>query len=320
MTAPVSRPGNPLVTAGGGRQASDPEGISRRLFCGSLLSAALLPGGQARAAPLDLGRQPDLLTAMIRMRGSLSGEMVIGWVRARRFAVSQGVIEPVCGFVAATLSRFTRVSDDLYSAVMLEITHYTDFHTGELLETLQMPFSGREVRVPAYRFGPETVRFAVNLDEKTSYAPVPGTTEREFAPAGSVLMTKSIEQVPLDGDELCLRHEEYGRVYPDAADYPSMFYKESTLWTAPAREVLAGNAPSVNAGVFYAAMTSWRPWMQMGEIPGHTTSNGIGGKVASMDQLPEDWLRFTRQVHPDVLDDPEAALAPRTTTKEPTND
>lgn len=297
-----------------------PDAISRRAFCGAALPAALLPAAllpTALVPAVSSGAdasgfgQSDLLKAMIKMRGSLDSEMVIGWVRAKRFAVSQGQVEPIYGLVAATLSRFTRISDDLYSAVVLEVTHYTDLHTGELLETLVMPFSGHEVAVPAYRFGPETVRFAVHLDEETAFAPVAGTTEGEFAPAGAVRMTKSIEQDLVTDDELFIRHEEYGRVYPHAGDYPTMFYRESTLWTAPTREVLARDTRRVNSRVFYSAMTSWRPWMQMGEIPGHTTSNGMGGTVNSMADLPADFLRFTQQVHPDVLADPEAALDAR---------
>ncbi|MCC5861160.1 MAG: DUF1838 family protein [Gammaproteobacteria bacterium] len=295
---------------------SSPAGISRRAFCGAalpaaLVPAALLPAARSGATAPAPNHQQDLLTTLMKMRGSLDNEMVIGWVRAKRFAVSQGQVEPIYGLVAATLSRFTRVSDDLYSAVILEITHYTDLHTGELLSTLVMPFTGREVAVPAYRFGPETVRFAVDLDEETAYAPTEGTTEGEFAPAGSVRMTKSIEEELVTDDELVMRHEEYGRVYPHASEYPTLFYRESTLWTAPKREVFASDTRRVNSRVFYSAMTSWRPWMQMGDIPGHTTSNGMGATVDSMDDLPEDFLRYTQQVHPDVLADPEAALDSR---------
>ena len=290
-------------------------GLSRRVFCGAALPAALLPAallpvaGSATSAPVP-GRQYDLLTTLMKMRGSLDNEMVIGWVRAKRFAVSQGQVEPIYGLVAATLSRFTRMSDDLFSAVILEITHYTDLNTGELLSSLVMPFSGHEVAVPAYRFGPETIRFAVDLDEESSYAPTEGTTEGAFAPAGSVRMTKSIEEELVTDDELVLRHEEYGRVYPHASEYPTMFYRESTLWSAPTRAVFSSDTTRVNSRVFYSAMTSWRPWMRMGDIPGHTTSNGMGATVDSIADLPEDFLRYTQQVHPDVLADPEAALDP----------
>ena len=282
--------------------------MSRRGFCGALMAVAMVPAGPAVAGDLDLGRKADLLTALMKMRGSLDGRLALGWVRARRFALSQGVVEPLCGFVAATLNRFERVSEDLFSVVTLEITHYTDFDTGELLDSVVMPFTRRRVAVPAYRFGPAVTRFAVNLEEKSDFAPAKGTTEGEFAPAGSVLMSKSIASPFVRQGQLYLRHEEYGRVFPTAATVPSLFYKESTVWSAPVREVLAGTTIQVDSQVAYSALTSWRPWMQMGDLPGNTVENGVGGRARSLAELPDDWLRYTRQVHPDVVADPEAVL------------
>jgi hypothetical protein len=283
---------------------------SRRRFVYGLLGSALLGGGLPAIAgrQLDLSNETDLLSALIKMRGSLGPELVIGWVRAKRFAVSQGRIAPVCGFVSATFNRFNRLSEDLFEVLTLEITHYTDFDTGELLETVVMPFSDREVEVPAYRFGPAKARFAVKLDEREDFAPAEQTTEKEFSPAGSVLMTKSIDPPRVRRDKLFLRHEEHGRVYPTDSTLPSMFYKESTIWSAPVDQVLDADTQNVDCEVGYSAMTSWRPWMKMGDIPGHTSSNGFGGKARSVSDLPEDYLRYTRQVHPDVLEDPGAVL------------
>jgi len=283
--------------------------LGRRAFCAAMLAAAgALPSALALADTPELSRETDLLRALIKMRGSLDDQMVIGWVRAKRFAVSQGRVEPLCGFVAATLNRFRQEADDLYSVVTLEITHYTDFETGELLDRLIMPFTGREVVVPAYRFGPASARFAVRLEEQSEFTPAEKTTEGEFSPAGSVLMSKSIDPAYVRHSKLYLRHEEHGRVYPADAEFPMMFYKESTIWSAPLSDVLDERTKNVDASVNYSAMTSWRPWMDMGDLPGHTTSNGFGGKARSLDDMPEDWLRYTRQVHPDVIEDPVAAL------------
>lgn len=287
---------------------------TRRAFCrtafstGILFGAGLLPSAVLGAGKLDLNSDPDLLRALMKMRGSLDSELVIGWLRAKRFAVSRGRVEPLCGLIATTFSRFRQVSADLFEAVALEITHYTDFDTGEILDELVMPFSKRTVAVPAYRFGPARTRFAVQLDEKESFAPQAGTTEGDFAPAGTVSMTKSIRSEALRHGELFLRHEEHGRVYPNDSDVPTMFYKESTIWSALAADVIDEATPRVNAQVSYSAMTSWRPWMQMGDLPGHTASNGFGGRVDGIADLPEDFLRYTEARHPDVLEDPEALL------------
>ncbi len=287
---------------------------TRRQLCQSLLAGAallgpgMLPLRASAAGALDLGREPDLLRALVKMRGSLDSELVIGWLRAKRFSISQGRIEPLCGLIAAAFSRFRQVSDDLFEAVVLEITHYTDFETWELLDTLVMPFTNREVEVPAFRFGPTTSRFAVSLDEREEFEPQEGTTQEAFSPAATVRMTKSIHPEYVRDGTLLLRHEEHGRVRPTDSDIPNMFYKESTIWSAPLDDVLDPNLTRVDALVNYSAMTSWRPWMHMGDVPGHTSSNGHGARARSIDELPEDFLAYTRRLHPDVLEDPDAAL------------
>lgn len=87
-----------------------------------------------------------------------------------------------------------------------------------------------------------------------------------------------------------------------------MFYRESTIWSAPLQEVMDPARNTVDSEVAYSAMTSWRPWMQMGDIPGHTASNGFGRRAFSMSDLPEDYRKLLGKVHPDVLDDPESLL------------
>ena len=287
---------------------------TRRRLCRSLLAGAalispgVLPVRASAAGEFDLTRDADLLRALVKMRGSLDSELVIGWLRAKRFAISRGRIEPLCGLIAATFSRFRQVSDELFEAVVLEITHYTDFETWELLDTLQMPFTGREVEVPAFRFGPTRARYAVQLDEREEFEPQEGSTQEAFSPAATILMTKSIHPEYVRDGALLLRHEEHGRVRPANSDIPNMFYKESTIWSASLDEVLDPNLTRVDATVNYSAMTSWRPWMHMGEVPGHTSSNGHGARARSLADLPEDFLAYTRLLHPDVVENPEAAL------------
>lgn len=288
--------------------------VTRRRFCGNLVAGAaiatpvLSPFNVLAASTLNLDHDPDLLQAMIKMRGSLDSELVVGWLSAKRFAVSVGRVEPLCGVLAMTISKFRQVSDELFEVVNLEVAHYTDFHSGELLTSLVMPFTDKEVKVPPYRYGPLSGRYAVRLDEKTPYVPRADTNEDEFSSAGSILMAKSIRVEDVRDGKLFMRHEEHGRVMPPDSETPSVFYKESTIWSANSSEVLDTRTRKVNSNVSYSAMTGWRPWMQMGDIPGHTSSNGFGSTVQSMTDLPEDILRYTQKLQPDVLENPDALL------------
>lgn len=304
---------------GGESSLTVPEPVStRRGFCSGALAGAglLLAAGadvpraiaQGRAGARVPGTDAELLRACVKMRASLGPEMTTGWLRGRRFAFSEGRVEPLCGMLAATFSRLHQVSEDEFEFVVLEVSIYTDLDSGELLRSVKMPFTGRQVDVPVHRFGPQRIRFAVDLDESEYFEPAPGTNQGEFATAGTVAMSKSIASEGVRDGDLYLRHEEYGRRYPGTSDRPSMFYRESTLWSAPLQAVMDSARQSVASTVAYSAMTSWRPWMQMGDIPGNTFSNGYGGRAASVDDLPQDYRALLRATHPDVLEDPESLL------------
>ena len=294
-----------------------PTAPTRRDFCTTAISGAglLFASGwfprafaQGDSEALNLDNDSDLLRAHIKMRYSTGPEFCMGWMRGKRLAYSEGRVEPLCGMLAATFAKRHQVSDDEFEFVLFEVAFYTDYETGELLRTIKMPFSGEEVEVPVYRFGPQTSRFAIKLEESKHFVPKPGATEVEFSTPGVFAMTKSISRNYLHNGNLFLQHEEYGRSYPDNSDRPSMFYRESTIWSAPVKEVIDPARTSVASDMSYSAMTSWRPWMKMGDIPGHTSSNGFGKRAFKIADLPADYRSLLKQEHPDVFENAEALL------------
>lgn len=254
-------------------------------------------------------RGPALLEAFVRMRGRTDGALAHGWLRSQRSAVIDGDVTPLCGVVAGAVQRFERLSESVYEATILEVAHYTHPVTGELLDTVTMPGTGRSVKVPAYRFGPVKARFAVALDEWEEFdTPQGGSNAAQFVPKSSVHLLRSIEPAEAAGDRVTLRTNEYGRVYPDRAGPPTIYYREWMVWRARAADLSSAGAVYVPADYAYTALTSWRPWMQMGDIKGHTVDSGHGAKAAGWSDCPAEFLEMTRRRHPDVLDDPERAL------------
>jgi hypothetical protein len=264
------------------------------------------PGAAALAARL---RGAALLDAFVRMRGRTDGKLVHGWLRSQRSTVIDGDVMPLCGVVAGAVQRFERLSDEVYEATILEVAHYTDPVSGELLDSVTMPGSGRRVAVPAYRFGPVKARFAVALDEWEEFDPPQGGSgATQFVPKSSVHLLRSLEPAVAVGDGIAVRANEYGRVYPDRSGPKTVYYREWMVWQARAADLARAGVASVPAHYAYTALTSWRPWMQMGEIKGHTLDSGYGAKAASWSDCPAEFLELTRRRHPDVLDDPERAL------------
>ncbi len=243
------------------------------------------------------------------MRARRDGRPAYGWLRSQRSTVIDGEVTPLCGVAAGAIQRFERVADDLYEATILEVAHYTHPVTGELLDRVTMPGTGRSVPVPAYRFGPVKARFALALDEWEEFDPPQGGSgATQFVPRSSVHLLRSLEPAVAVGDRVALRTNEYGRVYPDRSGPKTIYYREWMVWQARAADLVRTGLASVPADYAYTALTSWRPWMQMGSIQGHTLDSGYGAKATGWSDCPAEFLDMTQRRHPDVLDDPERAL------------
>jgi hypothetical protein len=286
-------------------------GAAVLLGSGEVAAATAPSFASARATRLaDSLRGPALLDAFARLRGRTDGRLVYGWLRSQRSTVIDGDVTPLCGVVAGAVQRFEKLSDTVYEATILEVAHYTDPVTGELLDTVTMPGTGRVVQVPTYRFGPIKARFALQHDEWEEFDPPQGGSgATQFVPRSSVHLLRSIELAKAVGDDVWLRANEYGRVYPDRTKPHTIYYREWMLWRARAADLLRANNAAVPASYAYTALTSWRPWMQMGDIRGHTLDSGHGAKAFSWAECPAEFLAMTRARHPDLLDDPERALS-----------
>lgn len=280
--------------------------ISRRLVMAGMPALAL--GSRLAAATPDVPDAPaDRLATMMRMRGSLDDRLVAGWLDAERSTVIDGEIVPFCRILAATVSRF-RMMGEACEATTLEVAYYLDPVTGKLLDKFRFPGAEAPVAVPLYRAGPAKIRFAVDVDYWEENEPTAkGAASTAFAPRSSVHLQRSIGSPRLHDGSVYMRSNEYGRVYPDRAAPPTIFYREWMIWRADEADV-RGPAPSIPADFMYSALSSWRPWMKMGAIKGHTAENGRGAKVAGPADFPDELKALIRARDPDVLETPAGVL------------
>lgn len=287
----------------------------RRQLIGAAGAAALLP---AFAAPPSLASDKQLrerlaalnpLETVMRLRGSADGALTFAYLDAVRELVIEGDIIPFCNLKALIVARYVP-RGDIFEAQVLECAYYTDPETGEPRDTFLFPGSAAPVRVPKYRTGPITVRFAQGLDEWEEVNPGnAGEASADFAPPSSVRLQRSVSRPWTDGPTLLIRSNEYGRAYTDRAKPPAVFYREWIIWRGDVDQVLNSDAPNLPSEYSYSALSSWRPWMKMGNTPGNTAENGRGKKVASLGDLPEDLKLLVAEQDPDVFDNPARALA-----------
>ena len=300
----------------------NPNSLSRRTFGVSALAAMTIPAVVSIASAKGVKRagdlfptDADLVRALMKMRSSTDGRLRFGWLEANRLSYIDGEIFPILDLLAGTVSRAKDNGDGTFDVTVVEVTYYLDVESGELLDTLKVPGTGLEVKVPLYRSGPAVVQVSASssISEVSdgSAGVVEGDDEsgpNAFAPKGDVQLDRSVGPAYVDGNDLWIETSEYGRVSPANPGDQPVFYKESAIWLGKKDELVDPEVHSAQTKLSYSAASSWRPWMQMGDVKGHTMAHGIGGKSAALDGMPDRWLRLTEQHHPDILDDPIGVL------------
>ncbi|WJT00342.1 DUF1838 family protein [Novosphingobium humi] len=273
-------------------------GASRRAVLGGALGAGglMLAAPASAAARLDLAMPADRLKAFVKMRGSLDDRLVASWVSARYYGITGDEMRPLFNVRSAVFARHRPAAGGGYEAVNAEIAWFTDPDTGEVLTQWRNPYTGRDVKVPMGGYAPSKVFIRPNLDFALAN-PIPG-------------LEINHEVLPFEvrGDDLYITERSRTAMHfaPSAKPFR---YSESNTFHARLSDVLSG-APHVPSDVSFTNVCSWRPWMEMGDTPGHLSAIGIGKQGAAMDSIPAEWQAATRRFRPEVLKDPAALLTP----------
>lgn len=260
-----------------------------------------------RAVALD---DAALMRTFMKLRGATDERLTIGWMDAVNYAFVDGETWPMYRLLAATFQTFRKTSDTLFQSRTLEVAHFLDIRTGELLRQLTMPVSGAVVDVPAYRAGPSDGKVALRLDETRDFRMASESAQgTSFFRAGKAIAQQLVSEPQLEAGTFRVREDLNTRVLPAEPGQRGFFYREWTIWSGDWKALQDPKVHCVSTEVIYSAATAWRPWMKMGNAPGNTLQNGRGGKVERVEDLPPEVLRLTRQVHPDLVADPSGVLA-----------
>lgn len=292
--------------------------LSRRtvMSAGSALAvmgasgAAMRP---AKAATFDATDPASVLRTVSRMRGSLNdGRVALGWLKGQRFGVVDGEITPLMGMVTGTFARYRMLDDGRVQNTSFELAFYTDFNTGEVLEELTIPYTGKTVKVPRLLLGPansitrpvfhEVIEMGGGEEETLDEE-----SETAMRPSGSTKFSRWMGPVTNKDGHVWITQTSSAALTPADPNASKVVYSESVTSMGSEEDVLS-DMPSIPATLSYTGITTWRPWMEMGDHPGHTTSSGIGGKTFDVDALPDDYRAMSEKYYPDAFGDPAAIL------------
>ena len=266
-----------------------------------------------------LEAEDNLLHIAKKMRQTTDDRPAFTWLRGVSFTHSEGEVLPFYRYVSVGLTRAGPIKDDQYPFSLYEIGFYTDYETGEVLDTVTVPLTGKKVTVPLYRTGPglhvakkqNTETLEWRRDRQAD-----AETAAQLAPDSEVKYQSRLYSPWIKGDQLWLRTESFTRMEPYDPSESGVFYKESIIFDSSVSDVADPNVTSADVGVSFAIANSWRPWMELDGGPGHAMTDGIGGKVTEWEALPADLLGHIARHHPDITDPVALLDQPSPTTAE----
>ena len=272
--------------------------IDRRMVLGGLAAGAMAyPVAATAARPAKVNPLSDRMRIFMLMRGALDQRLVSSWMQASYFGVVDDRMEPLFDVVAAVFARYRSLSDGSVEAVTAELSWFTDKETGKALDRYRNPYTGETVDVPLGGLSPSKIIFGQDLSFRLA-RPVPGM-ELAHEVLGPVIRGDNVGITERSRSSFALP----GQAKP-------MRYSETNTFHARRSTVEARGATRVASDVSFTNVVSWRPWLKMGEHPGHLTAAGAGRNASPLDLFPPAWIEATRARRPEVLKDPQAILAP----------
>jgi hypothetical protein len=268
--------------------------ISRR----NILSAAAMSGvGFAASAVLGatangkptpaMPNFNDPLTALrthVKMVGSLGKEPVVSFMRLNIYAdLGEGNFIPFFTMNNILVDYWEPKGNDQHEMRKYEVGFYTRYDSQEPLEEFANPVTGKTKAIHHFRLGP-----------------VP----RLYTPTGVIAMGYTPKLLPIEviGDRVFLATESI-------ESRPDMIRPGETSYTNSFMTMSAALQDIVNPAVLSAPVhlqlqnkNRWAPWMGMGDRPGGTVARGFGGKVASLDALPEAVKAGARRFVPQIFE------------------
>lgn len=274
--------------------------IDRRELLGGAvgaMAAMMMTDGEAAASPSRSTAPLDLVQLYRKLHYRSNDGVVFWWLQGPKYGQIGTALTPLYQANVGTFQRIRYLDDGGFELTALEINLITDIHTGEPLEEWRNPYTGEMLAVRFNPMGPNTIRYRA---DNSRILP----TEVGGARIESVV---NLHPPMIVGDEYFQRDEAVARVFPAGRGTPfevndlAVYYGRVSNLADPA--VIVGDAT-----VFFAEVTGWQRWMNMGDRPGNMTSRMVGRKVERYEDLPVQWRERLAKRAPKIAANPVAAL------------
>lgn len=249
--------------------------------------------------------------AYARLSGNLDfSKEKIGWYKGKAIGVVPGKKNiDICGFEGFSVARLLPLEDGSYRKVLREVGFYRDLKTGEIMDTMENPYTGETVNVIPIANDP----FNFTISEYARSAPKYGGLNSEAAPKIPFLLNWQER-----GDTVTMARDIH-LFYPSALkpdtwprETPGLMTQvtEAFNYSIDRNQLGDPDNTSLTFTGTWTRVTPWFPWMLMDQAPGHIVYICDQGACDHWDFIAQDILDAAKAIDPKYLSAPTEDYGP----------
>ncbi|NDD73718.1 MAG: DUF1838 domain-containing protein [Gammaproteobacteria bacterium] len=269
--------------------------MDRREWLGA--AAAFSVVGAVGATDASAATATDAGLMYRKMHFRSDDGLVFWWLQGVKYGQVGTTLTPLYTASIGTLQRVKHVVDGGFEVTQLEMNVILDLQTGRALDAWRNPYTNEVLPVRMSPVGPTVTRYGA--DNVRVLPKEIGSTPLEA--------TATLHPPLIVGDDVFQRDESVARVFTPGRDKP-FEVNDIAVYHGSLANLSDPRVKVGEATVFFAEVTGWQRWMNMGDRPGGLTSRMVGRKVRRYEDLPADWRANLARAAPHVAADPIAAL------------
>lgn len=230
------------------------------------------------------------LEIFTRMRCSPPGSVTTWWYSGHMLGrIDESPAIPMLSISGASQSRITMLDDGSVRYSLIEAGYYGD---PDALTIANGPVRNRltgKMMTPVNYLSPQVISFTPDL-----------TVQPERQPPAGASFNGRITRPNIKRDKIWMAEELFVK-FPSRSGGPPMIANSLANFEADVQDVATGGR-FVPATFEYTTWNSFRPWMDMGTIPGGIMMRLNSVKLSSWTEIPDDLSGRIEEDHPGAFD------------------
>lgn len=267
-----------------------------------MLGGGMLMGGVGTASASTTTSSIDLDAPGIRARtrakimGSTAAEDAHTFMRIHFYAYPhEGNLIPLYTMNNLNIRRWSPQPDGSFKVKVFECGTLSKFDTEEPLDYWDNPITGERIKAHHFRGGPLSLTIAsdgsISTGAEATVKPEP--LNFQFIDDSIYMLQASAFSYPnpFQPDE-----------WPKESSGAKAFWDSHYVYMTKVNDVTDPDITQAPAYIQLQNLTSWSPWLRMGQTPGRSWGRGFGKKIAGIDDIPAFARADLERRHPQIFD------------------